>query len=94
MKQKQKKAEAVKNETSVNVDMGEGELLFPDVHLTGGISGSLRDYRRRATQGSGWKSDLFTWGSAKPSTDIPDNSKLHNRSCKSRQTSLISNQRI
>lgn len=75
----QQKAQAVAAKTAdkqVNVATGTNDVLLPQVQLSGGITGSLRDYRERSQQGNDWRSELFSLGSAAPSTNVPSSPQV------------------
>jgi len=76
MKKKQK-AEAVASDKEMKVAVTKDDSLdrFKHISLPGGISTKATEYRDLARKGDRWQSDVFSIGTASPSSNIP---KPHN----------------
>jgi len=81
MKKKQK-AEAVASDKEMKVAVTQNDSLdrFKHISLPGGISTKATEYQELARKGDRWQSDVFSIGSASPSSNI---SKPHSISRKS-----------
>jgi hypothetical protein len=70
MLSRKKKAQAKTQDKHAKVALTTEDSMFKDIKLPGGISTKATDYKRLAREGNGWKTDVFTIGSAQPTTGI------------------------
>lgn len=73
---KKKKAEEFAADKKVNYAVTKEESIFPNIHLSGGISSKATEYKELARKGDRWESPVFSIGSASRSTDIPPAPKV------------------
>lgn len=70
MQGKQKKHEMVDNKT-VNMAVTNKDSIFPNVKMPGGISSKATEYKDLAAKGEKWESPVFSLGSAKETSNVP-----------------------
>ncbi|KAI9796501.1 MAG: hypothetical protein M1825_000618 [Sarcosagium campestre] len=70
--QGKKKGEETAADKKVNVAVTTQDSIFPDVKLPGGISSKATEYKELAAKGDKWESPVFSIGSAKESTGLPN----------------------
>ncbi|KAK5449969.1 hypothetical protein LTS15_008542 [Exophiala xenobiotica] len=71
MTQKKEKAKEKASNTNINVAITKEDSMFKNISLPGGISTKATEYKQLARKGDRWQSPIFSLGSAKPSSDIP-----------------------
>ena len=69
-KKKQQAAEKSADKKT-NVAMNQGESIFPEIKLPGGISTQATKYKELAAKGDKWESPIFGIGSAAESSNLP-----------------------
>lgn len=78
MQGKQKK-EAVKErtkDTQVNMAVTQHDSIFKNISLPGGISSKATEYKELAAKGEKWESPVFSIGSAKETSSLPQVGKI------------------
>jgi hypothetical protein len=70
MQGKQKAQDAVADK-KVNMAVTKQDSIFPNIHLSGGISSKATEYKELAMKGDKWESPVFKLGSASTSSNIP-----------------------
>jgi DNA ligase-4 len=76
MAQIKEQAERQVVERDFNVAIANERTILPEVKLPGGISNKAAEYREMARMGQEWRSDVFSIGSAGPSSDVPQTPKI------------------
>ncbi|KAL2164305.1 hypothetical protein VTH06DRAFT_3521 [Thermothelomyces fergusii] len=69
--QGKQKAQKTATDKKVNYAITKEDSIFPNIHLPGGISSKVTEYRELARKGDKWESPVFSIGSAGKSRDIP-----------------------
>ena len=69
-KEKKEAAKAKTSQTQTNVAMTQGDSIFKDIKLPGGISTKATEYKDLAAKGDKWESPVFGIGSAQESSDL------------------------
>jgi hypothetical protein len=68
---RKQKAETKAQDKHANVAMTTEDSMFKDIKLPGGVSTKATEYKNLARQGDRWTSDVFSIGSAQPTTNLP-----------------------
>lgn len=69
--EKAQKAQASVADKQFNMPMTMDDSIMPHVILPGGISAKATEHKNNARQGADWRSSVFSIGSAKGSTSLP-----------------------
>ncbi|KAA8910505.1 hypothetical protein FN846DRAFT_888338 [Sphaerosporella brunnea] len=77
---KKQAAEANVADKHVKMAVTTEDSMFSDIKLSGGISTKATEYREKARQGEGWENELFSIGSASPTTGIPQPGQVTRKS--------------
>jgi DNA ligase-4 len=65
------KVEAKVADKKTKVAITKEDSMFKNISLPGGISTKATEYKELARRGDRWESEVFSIGSANPTTDIP-----------------------
>ena len=76
MTEKKEKAKEKSKDTQINVAITKEDSMFKNINLPGGVSTKATEYKDLARKGERWESPIFTIGSAKESTDLPQVGKV------------------
>ncbi len=76
MTEKKEKAKEKSKDVHVNVAMTKEDSMFKNINLPGGVSTKATEYKDLARKGERWESPIFTIGSSKESTDLPQSGKV------------------
>lgn len=68
---RKQKAQAKSQDKHANVALTTEDSMFKDIKLPGGVSTKATEYKKLAAQGERWNSDVFSIGSASPTTGLP-----------------------
>jgi len=70
-KEKKEAAKEKVADKKVNVAMTQGDSMFKQISLPGGISTKATEYKQLAEKGEKWESPVFSIGSAKETSNLP-----------------------
>jgi len=93
---RKKKAEAKVADKHANVAVTQHDSMFKNISLPGGISAKATEYKELSRRGDGWGSDVFTIGSASPTSDLQEPQLItrkspyaHRRTTRGRETASV-----
>lgn len=75
-KQKKESLKEKTKDTKVNVAVTQHDSIFKNISLPGGISSKATEYKELAAKGDKWESPIFSIGSAKETTSLPQVGKI------------------
>ncbi|RAR03598.1 lipid binding protein [Stemphylium lycopersici] len=75
-KQKKQAAQEKVKDTQVNVAVTQHDSIFKNISLPGGISSKATEYKELAAKGEKWESPIFSIGSAKETSSLPQVGKI------------------
>ncbi|KAH7551991.1 hypothetical protein BM1_08853 [Bipolaris maydis] len=75
-RQKQESLKEKAKETKVNMAVTQHDSIFKNISLPGGISSKATEYKELAAKGDKWESPIFSIGSAKETTSLPQVGKI------------------
>ncbi|KAF5846469.1 hypothetical protein GGP41_003871 [Bipolaris sorokiniana] len=75
-KQKKESLQEKVKDTKVNVAVTQHDSIFKNISLPGGISSKATEYKELAAKGDKWESPIFSIGSAKETTSLPQVGKI------------------
>lgn len=70
-KEKSQAVQQRASQTKVNMAITKEDSIFPNIDLPGGVSTKATEFNQQARAGNDWHNDIFTMGSASPSTSLP-----------------------
>jgi hypothetical protein len=75
-KQKKEQMKEKTKDTQVNVAVTQHDSIFKNISLPGGISSKATEYKELAAKGDKWESPIFSIGSAKETSTLPQAPKV------------------
>jgi hypothetical protein len=75
-KQKKEQAKEKASDTQVNMAVTQHDSIFKNISLPGGISSKATEYKELAAKGERWESPIFSIGSAKETSSLPQVGKV------------------
>ncbi|KAL1797709.1 hypothetical protein ACET3X_004315 [Alternaria dauci] len=75
-KQKKEQIKEKTSDTQVNVAVTQHDSIFKNISLPGGISSKATEYKELAAKGDRWESPIFSIGSAKETSSLPQVGKI------------------
>ncbi|KAF1834695.1 hypothetical protein BDW02DRAFT_549830 [Decorospora gaudefroyi] len=75
-KQKKESAKEKTKDTQVNMAVTQQDSIFKNISLPGGISSKATEYKELAAKGDKWESPIFSIGSAKETSSLPQIPKV------------------
>jgi hypothetical protein len=75
-KQKKEQAKERAKDTQVNMAVTQHDSIFKNISLPGGISSKATEYKELAAKGDKWESPIFSIGSAKETSSLPQVPKV------------------
>jgi hypothetical protein len=75
-KQKKEQLKEKTKDTKVNVAVTQHDSIFKNISLPGGISSKATEYKELAAKGDKWESPVFSIGSAKETSSLPQVGKI------------------
>lgn len=75
-KQKKEQLKEKTKDTQVNMAVTQHDSIFKNISLPGGISSKATEYKELAAKGDKWESPIFSIGSAKETTSLPQSPKV------------------
>ncbi|KAI0594858.1 hypothetical protein F4775DRAFT_572240 [Biscogniauxia sp. FL1348] len=75
-----KKTEEVVSDKKVNMAVTQDDSIFPNIHLSGGISSKATEYKELAAKGDKWETPVFSIGTASKSSKLPAAPKVTRKS--------------
>lgn len=86
--QKTQKAKEIQANTKVNTAITKEDSMFKSISLPGGISTRATELKQQAAAGDRWENDIFTIGSASPSTSLPHPTPITRKSPHAQRRSI------
>jgi hypothetical protein len=78
-KQKKEQLKEKTKDTQVNVAVTQHDSIFKNISLPGGISTKATEYKELAAKGDKWESPIFSIGSARETSSLPQVAKVTRR---------------
>jgi hypothetical protein len=75
-KQKKEQVKEKASDTQVNMAVTQHDSIFKNISLPGGISSKATEYKELAAKGERWESPIFSIGSAKETSSLPQVGKV------------------
>jgi hypothetical protein len=75
-KQKKEQVKEKTSDTQVNMAVTQHDSIFKNISLPGGISSKATEYKELAAKGERWESPIFSIGSAKETSSLPQVGKV------------------
>ncbi|KAG9200553.1 hypothetical protein G6514_006895 [Epicoccum nigrum] len=75
-KQKKEQVKERTKDTQVNVAVTQHDSIFKNISLPGGISTKATEYKELAAKGDKWESPIFSIGSARETSSLPQLAKV------------------
>jgi len=75
-KQKKEAIQERAKDTQVNMAVTQHDSIFKNISLPGGISSKATEYKELAAKGDKWESPIFSIGSAKETSSLPQVGKV------------------
>lgn len=75
-KQKKEAVQERAKDTQVNMAVTQHDSIFKNISLPGGISSKATEYKELAAKGDKWESPIFSIGSAKETSSLPQIGKV------------------
>ncbi|KAF3046304.1 hypothetical protein E8E11_007450 [Didymella keratinophila] len=75
-KQKKEQLKEKTKDTQVNVAVTQHDSIFKNISLPGGISTKATEYKELAAKGDKWESPIFSIGSARETSSLPQVAKV------------------
>jgi hypothetical protein len=75
-KQKKEQMKEKTKDTQVNMAVTQHDSIFKNISLPGGISSKATEYKELAAKGDKWESPIFSIGSAKETSSLPQAPKV------------------
>lgn len=75
-KEKKKQLQERTKDTQVNMAVTQHDSIFKNISLPGGISSKATEYKDLAAKGDKWESPIFSIGSAKETSSLPQAPKV------------------
>lgn len=75
-KQKKEQLKEKTKDTQVNMAVTQHDSIFKNISLPGGISSKATEYKELAAKGDKWESPIFSIGSAKETSSLPQVPKV------------------
>ncbi|UPX15078.1 uncharacterized protein EKO05_0005541 [Ascochyta rabiei] len=75
-KQKKEQLKEKTKDTQVNVAVTQHDSIFKNISLPGGISTKATEYKELAAKGDKWESPIFSIGSARETSSLPQIAKV------------------
>jgi hypothetical protein len=75
-KQKKEQMKEKSKDTQVNMAVTQHDSIFKNISLPGGISSKATEYKELAAKGDKWESPIFSIGSAKETSSLPQAPKV------------------
>ncbi|KAI4932926.1 hypothetical protein J4E85_003329 [Alternaria conjuncta] len=75
-KQKKEQVKEKTKDTQVNMAVTQHDSIFKNISLPGGISSKATEYKELAGKGEKWESPIFSIGSAKETSSLPQVGKV------------------
>lgn len=75
-KQKKEQLKERTKDTQVNVAVTQHDSIFKNISLPGGISTKATEYKELAAKGDKWESPIFSIGSARETSSLPQLAKI------------------
>ncbi|KAH7384117.1 hypothetical protein DE146DRAFT_667909 [Phaeosphaeria sp. MPI-PUGE-AT-0046c] len=75
-KEKKQQLQERTKDTQVNMAVTQHDSIFKNISLPGGISSKATEYKDLAAKGDKWESPIFSIGSAKETTSLPQAPKV------------------
>jgi hypothetical protein len=75
-KEKKERAKERTKDTQVNMAVTQHDSIFKNISLPGGISTKATEYKELAAKGDKWESPIFSIGSAKETSSLPQAPKV------------------
>ena len=75
-KQKKEQVQERTKDTQVNVAVTQHDSIFKNISLPGGISTKATEYKELAAKGDKWESPIFSIGSARETSSLPQLAKV------------------
>jgi len=75
-KEKKQQLQERTKDTQVNMAVTQHDSIFKNISLPGGISSKATEYKDLAAKGDKWESPVFSLGSAKETTSLPQAPKV------------------
>jgi len=75
-KEKKQQIQERTKDTQVNMAVTQHDSIFKNISLPGGISSKATEYKDLAAKGDKWESPVFSLGSAKETTSLPQAPKV------------------
>ncbi|KAJ4372587.1 hypothetical protein N0V86_007949 [Didymella sp. IMI 355093] len=79
-KQKKEQLKEKTKDTQVNVAVTQHDSIFKNISLPGGISTKATEYKELAAKGDKWESPIFSIGSARETSSLPQVAKVTRKS--------------